>query len=475
MSGSARYQNPLITRYASKEMAHIFSADNKYMIWRKLWLALAKSQQALGVDIGDEQLQAMEKHLATIDYEQVRKIEQALKHDVMSHITAFAEQAKAAAPIIHLGATSAFVTDNSELIMMRDAGRLLFHKLLQLIGVLARSCRELKGLAVLGFTHFQPAQPTTLGKRLAMWLQDMLTDAVDLHEFLTRLPFRGAKGTVGSQASYLELLDNQPEKCRQLDTMLVDAFGFSRTFAITGQTYPRKTDYHYAAILSGVAQSLSKMAIDIRLLQHRREVMEPFGSRQVGSSAMPYKRNPMRCERLTALARFVICRTQDTAHTAANQWLERSLDDSAIRRIAIPEISLASDAIITLGYQIISGLQVNRSEISAHLSQYMPFLMAEKLMAEMVKQGFSRQEVHEKIRRASLKSEASHGQRDMMSCLLEDETIAPFAAFMESNMDVDRHVGLAPQQVERFLSQDVRPFLQAHLKENTPMQDDHGV
>ncbi|HEY0306457.1 MAG TPA: adenylosuccinate lyase, partial [Longimicrobiales bacterium] len=392
------YQNPLIERYASDEMSRIFSAATKFSTWRRLWLALAEAQQELGLPISDEALGAMRAHLDDIDLKRAGELEKRFRHDVMAHVHLFGEAAPAAKAVIHLGATSAFVTDNSELMQHEQALRLVLRRLISCISALADFAKRHRDLPTLGYTHFQPAQPTTVGKRAALWLQDFVLDVEEVEHRLNTLRFRGIRGTTGTEASFLELFDGDHAKVEELGRRVAQKMGFGQLYGVTGQTYPRKSDYAFLATLAGVAASASKYAHDLRLLQHLKEIEEPFEKEQIGSSAMAYKRNPMRAERITGLARHVIALTIDPAFTAATQWLERTLDDSANRRIAIPEAYLATDAILLLTHNVSAGLVVRPEVIRRHLEEELPFMATEAILMHAVRAGGDRQELHERIR-----------------------------------------------------------------------------
>lgn len=454
------YNNPLITRYASKEMASIFSDNFKYRTWRKLWLALAKVQKELGICISGEQICDLEKNIDNIDYEFVKQVEEKKKHDVIAHIDAYAKTAPLASGIIHYGATSAFVTDNTDLIQIRDAGRLIYEKLLMLIKQLKDKAIKYKDLPILGFTHFQVAQPTTVGKRFCLWLYDLYEDACDLEKALKDLKFRGAKGTIGSMASYFEIFSRDLKKCLELDERIAKEFGFRGSFPVTGQVYPRKTDYKISSILSQIAQSMIKMSTDIRLLQHRGEVSEPFSPDQIGSSAMPYKQNPMRSERITGLARYLISKPVDFANVSSSQWLERSLDDSAIRRIIIPEAFLTADAIISLGTGIIKGIKVNEKVIYKNLTSYMPLLISEKLIARMVADNVPRQKAHHRIRDITIPL-IEEGKIDQVpERLFNDELTGRYRDYIRQVSDPLLHTGASGHQVEEFINKSIIPLLE---------------
>ncbi|HEX2165896.1 MAG TPA: adenylosuccinate lyase, partial [Longimicrobiales bacterium] len=378
------YRNPLVERYASREMSAIFSPAFKFRTWRRLWLALAEAEQALWLEIPDSAISAMRAQLDNIDLARAAELEKRLRHDVMAHVHHFGEVAPDAKAFIHLGATSAFVTDNTELLQHRDALLLVRRRLLACIAALAAFAREHRALPTLGFTHFQPAQPTTVGKRAALWIQDLLLDLEEVDFRLTNVRFRGVRGTTGTEASFLELFNGDGSRVDELNRRIATAMGFDRLYAVTGQTYTRKTDYAYLASLAGIATSSSKFAHDIRLLQHLKEIEEPFEDEQIGSSAMAYKRNPMRTERITALARHVIALTIDPAFTAATQWLERTLDDSANRRIAIPEAYLGIDAVLLLQHNVSAGLVVRPGVIRRHLDEELPFMATETILMHAV-------------------------------------------------------------------------------------------
>ncbi len=458
------YRNPLADRYAGREMLHIFSPDFKFGTWRKLWLALAESQQSLGLPISDEQLDEMRGHLTDIDYEKVRQIEQQTRHDVMAHLHAFAELCPAAKPIMHLGATSAFVGDNTDLVQIREAGQLVVRKLASVIGQLRDFALSRRDLATLGFTHFQPAQLTTVGKRACLWLMDLVVDFEAVAEYVDRLPFRGVKGTTGTQASYLKLFDGDHEKVKALDRKVADSMGFGHLLPVTGQTYTRKLDARAGALLSGIAQSLHKLANDIRLLQHLGEVEEPFGKSQVGSSAMAYKRNPMRSERLTALARYVISLAQSPAMTAAEQWFERTLDDSANKRLSIPEAFLAIDASLNLAHDICGGLVVYPEVIARHVNDQLPFIATENILMEAVKRGGDRQRLHEAIRlhsqEAAMRMKREGAPNDLLKRIADDERFGLSTESLETLMDRGQFAGRAPRQVDEFVESTVNPLLE---------------
>ena len=456
------YTSPLGTRYASEAMRANFSDRTKFTTWRRLWIALAESSQELGLAISDEQLDELRAHAHDVDLELAAKYEKELRHDVMAHVHAWGDVCPKARPIIHLGATSCYVGDNTDLIVMRDGLRLLRGQLVGVLGAFATFAREWKDLPTLGFTHFQPAQATTVGKRSCLWIQDFLCDLDDLEYAIEQIRFRGVKGTTGTQASFLELFDGDHAKVRALDEKVTAKMGFDRTFGVTGQTYPRKLDFRVLQVLSSISQSAHKFATDLRLLANKRELEEPFGKKQIGSSAMPWKRNPMRSERICALSRFVIELLGNTAHTAANQWLERTLDDSANRRLAIAEAFLATDAVLQLTLDVSSGLIVHPAVVAKHLDAELPFLASEAVLMEAVKAGGDRQDLHERIRIHSHEAAAeikAGREPDLKDRLVGDEAFAGVLGSLDELLDGKRYVGRAPEQVEDFLTAEVEPVL----------------
>lgn len=458
------YESPLNTRYASKEMQYIFSPDKKFSTWRRLWVALAESEQELGLDITDAQIAQMKAHITDINYDVARAREKEVRHDVMSHVYAYGEQCPLAKPIIHLGATSCYVGDNTDVIIMGEAMALVKKKLVSLIGELAAFAREYKDLPTLAFTHFQPAQPTTVGKRASLWIQDLLLDLEDLDYRIEKLQLLGCKGTTGTQASFMELFDGDHEKCKALDKKIAEKMGFAACFPVTGQTYPRKLDAQVLNVLSGIAQSAYKFSNDIRLLQHLKQIEEPFEKSQIGSSAMAYKRNPMRAERIGSLARYVIIDALNPAVTAATQWFERTLDDSANKRISVPEAFLAVDAILNLYINVVDGLVVYPKVIEQQFMREIPFMATENIMMDAVKKGGDRQELHEKIRVYSMEAGRRVKQEGLDNNL--PELIAQDAAFglsaeeIRAIMKPENFVGRAPAQVEDFLAEYVEPVLE---------------
>jgi len=457
-----QYRSPLGTRYASEAMRALFSDQKKFSTWRRLWIALAESERELGLPISEAQLDELRAHVDDIDFAAAERYERELRHDVMAHVHAWGDICPTARPIVHLGATSCYVGDNTDLIILREGLALLRDQVTAVVARLTQFAREWKDLPTLGFTHFQPAQATTVGKRATLWIQDFLQDLEDLEHATTAIRFRGVKGTTGTQASFLELFDGDHEKVRELDRRVTAKMGFSRAFGVTGQTYPRKLDFRVLQVLSSIAQSAHKFATDLRLLAHRREVEEPFGAKQIGSSAMPWKRNPMRSERICALARFVIELLGNTAHTAANQWLERTLDDSANRRLVLAEAFLATDSVLNLALDVSGGLVVNPKIVQANLDAELPFLASEHLLMEAVRAGGDRQDLHEKIRvhsHAAAREVKDGRSNDLRARLAVDPAFAAVASRLDELLDGRRYVGRAPEQVEEFLAAEVDALL----------------
>ena len=460
------YESPLNSRYASKEMQYIFSPDKKFSTWRKLWIALAESEQELGLDITDEQIAEMKEHIYDINYDEAREQEKKVRHDVMAHVHAFGMQCPKAKPIIHLGATSCYVGDNTDIIIMTEALQLVKQKLVCLINELSKFAEEYKDLPTLAFTHFQPAQPTTVGKRATLWLQDLLMDLEDVDYQLSKAKLLGCKGTTGTQASFMELFAGDHAKCKKLDELIAEKMGYERSFAVSGQTYPRKLDSQILNVLSLIAQSAYKFSNDIRLLQHLKQIEEPFEKSQIGSSAMAYKRNPMRSERIGSLARYVIVDALNPAITASTQWFERTLDDSANKRISVPEAFLAVDAILSLYINVVDGLVVYDKVIYQQFMREIPFMATENIMMDAVKRGGDRQDLHEKIRRYSMEA----GSRVKVEGLDNNltELIANDPAFGMTKEEIDavlkpeNFVGRAPQQVSDFLSENVKPVIESN-------------
>ena len=459
-----RYENPLCTRYASVRMQQIFSPDYKFLTWHRLWLSLAENERALGLPVTGEQTAELRDKLEVIDYEAAERYERELRHDVMAHIRAWGEHCPKARGIIHLGATSCFVDDNGDLIAYRDALRQIRGLLLSVIGALADFALAQKDTPVLAYTHYQAAQPTTLGKRACMWLQDYMLDLERLDFELERLPFYGCKGATGTGASFLALFNGDAAKADELERRIAADMGFDRVLPITGQTYTRKLDSFLLNVLSGLAQSAAKMATDLRLMAHEKEFDEPFTEGQVGSSAMAYKRNPMRCERICSLARHVVALAQDTAMTASTQWLERTLDDSANRRISIPEAFLAADAILSLAVNVLRGCRVYPEMMARHLRDELPFLATENILMRAVSLGGDRQELHEAIREYAVdtarRMKETGCENDLAQRLLGDARFRLTEAELEELMDVRKFVGLAPEQAERYVLDTVQPVLE---------------
>jgi len=463
MTGKPVYENPLTSRYASREMRELFSPDRRYRGWRDMWIALARAEKRLGLPVTDEQIAAMEAARETIDYERVATLENEIRHDVMAHLHAFAEHCPVAKPILHLGATSCFVTDNSDLLLLRKGMDLILTSLLNVIDALAGLAERYRDLPTLGFTHFQTAQPVTVGKRASLWLYDATHDLDRLEFEIGAFRVRGVKGTTGTQASFLELFDGDETKVRELDRFVAEEMGVPDVFPVTGQTYPRKVDYAILSVLSGIGQSAHKFANDIRLLMHMDEVEEPFTKSQIGSSAMPYKRNPMRTERMTALARYLISLAENAAQTAAEQWLERTLDDSANRRISLPQAFLTADAILTLWANVARGLNVHEKVVARNLERELPFLATERILMLAVKAGGDRQIVHERIRVHALAAKTALREGAAANDLLDRLGADPAFAMVKNDLarllDPKDYVGRAPSQVDEFLAEHVRPRL----------------
>ena len=461
-----KYTSPLSSRYASKEMQFIFSADNKFRTWRRLWIALAETEQEFGLDISDEQLAELKAHAEDIDYQAAAAYEKKLRHDVMAHVHTYGDCCPHARGIIHLGATSCYVGDNTDVIIMRDALRLIRKKLVNVIAKLAGFAAEHKSLPTLAYTHFQPAQPTTVGKRACLWIQDLLLDLQEVEYRLGGLKLLGSKGTTGTQASFLELFEGDHEKVKAAEKRIAEKMGFNECFAVSGQTYSRKLDAFVLNTLAGVAESAHKFSNDIRLLQHLKEVEEPFEKNQIGSSAMAYKRNPMRSERIAALARYVMVDALNPAVTAASQWFERTLDDSANKRLSVPEAFLAVDAILELYLNIADGLVVYPKVIEKHLQAELPFMATENIMMDAVKEGGDRQELHEKIRRYSMQAgdriKREGGDNNLLELIAADPAFRTDLPKLQKLLKPANYVGRAPQQTEEFLAEEVQPVLQSY-------------
>lgn len=458
------YENPLCERYSSQRMKYLFSDDYKFSTWRKLWVALAESEKELGLDITEEQINEMRSHITDIDYEAAAKYEKDLRHDVMAHIKTFGECCPKSAGIIHLGATSSFVGDNTEIIRMREGLKEIRAMLISVISELYIFADKYKNLPCLAYTHFQSAQPTTVGKRATIWLNELLLDLSDLDHQLSSLKFFGCKGTTGTGASFMALFNNDIKKVNLLEALIAEKMGFYDSYPVSGQTYSRKIDYNILSVLCGIAQSASKFATDIRLLSHLKEIDEPFESKQVGSSAMAYKRNPMRSERICSLSRYVITDVLNPAFTASSQWLERTLDDSANRRISIPEAFLATDAILSLYINIISKMTVYPKVIEKHLNEELPFMATENILMHCVKAGGDRQALHEAIRTHSvaaakrIKSEGA--ENDLFSRILSDPIFALTKDELFNVADPKSFIGCAPEQTESFLTKYVKPVIE---------------
>ncbi len=448
------YESPLASRYASKYMLRLFSADTRYTTWRRLWVALARAEHALGLPVTGEQVRELEEHVSDIDYEEAEKREKEVRHDVMAHIYAFGKAAPGAAGIIHLGATSCYVTDNADIIIYRDALNYLRKELVGVMKKLADLALKYKDMPALGYTHYQPAQPVTVGKRAALWLQDFAADLEELDFTLGRLKMLGCRGTTGTEASFMELFGGDGTKIDRMNEMICGEFGFDGCFDVCGQTYPRKTDSSILNTLSGIAQSAYKFANDIRLLQHDRQVEEPFEDSQIGSSAMAYKRNPVRCERICSLARYIISDAANAPATASAQWLERTLDDSANRRISMPEAFLCADAVLRLVMNVAEGLKVNEKIVAKAVRDYLPFIATENLLMEAVKRGGDRQKVHEMIRRASMEATAQmkEGREpDLIHALAANPEFGMTEEEMKALLEPERFTGRCAEQVENYV------------------------
>ena len=461
-----RYVSPLSERYASKEMQYVFSPDMKFKTWRRLWIALAETEKELGLDITDEQIEELKAHQDDINYEVAKEREQVVRHDVMSHVYAYGVQCPKAKPIIHLGATSCYVGDNTDIIVMTEALKIVRKKLVNVIAQLSAFAKKYESQPTLAFTHFQPAQPTTVGKRATLWTQEFLMDLEDLEYVLGGMKLLGSKGTTGTQASFLELFDGDQETIDKIDPMIAQKMGFTACVAVSGQTYSRKTDTRVLNVLAGIAASAHKMSNDIRLLQHLKEVEEPFEKTQIGSSAMAYKRNPMRSERIASLSRYVICDALNPAITSACQWFERTLDDSANKRLSVPEGFLAIDGILDLCLNVTDGLKVYPKVIEKHMMAELPFMATENIMMDAVKAGGDRQELHEKIRELSMEAGRNVKEEGKDNNLLE--LIAADPAFnlsledLQKSMQPLRYVGRSKEQVERFVDTVVAPVLEKY-------------
>ena len=463
-----QYESPLSSRYASPYMLGLFSSDTRYRTWRRLWVSLAKAEKQLGLPITDTQIADMEAHVEDIDYECVSRREKEVRHDVMAHVYAFGQVAPSAAGIIHLGATSCYVTDNADLIFYRDGLRYLRTELLKVIANLADFAQKYKAMPTLGYTHYQPAQLVTIGKRATLWMQDFLSDLEEIDFAIANIKFLGCRGTTGTEASFMELFDADTAKIDEMNRIIAADFGFGQCFDVCGQTYPRKTDSRILNALSSIAQSCYRMANDLRLLQHDRQVEEPFEKNQIGSSAMAYKRNPMRSERICSLARYLMADAMNAPMTASVQWLERTLDDSANRRISMPEGFLCADAVLRLAQNVTDGLHVNEKIVEKTVREYLPFIATENLMMEAVKRGGDRQQIHEIIRKCSMESTAKmkNGEAcDLLTRLAAEKEFTLTADEMEQLLSPELYIGRCAEQTEAFVNK-VRPLLADISREN---------
>ena len=466
MSDTSVYENPLLSRYASRAMAENFSDDKKFRLWRKLWIALAESEKELGLNITDEQIEELKKYADDINYEDAKKFESEVRHDVMAHVKAYGKLATKAAGIIHLGATSCYVTDNAEVIIIDNALDMVLEKLVNVMDKLRAFALKYKSLPTLGFTHLQPAQLTTVGKRATLWLEDLEMDYVSLMNLKATVKLRGVKGTTGTQASFLDLFAGDSAKVRELEKKVVKKLGYDKVYGVTGQTYPRKFDYNVLCVLSQIAQSAYRFSNDIRLLQHMKEVEEPFEKHQIGSSAMAYKRNPMRSERMGSLARYVLSLPVNAAVTASTQWFERTLDDSANKRIVIAQAFLSVDAILNLYLNISENLVVYDKVIAKHIAAELPFMATENIMMECVKAGGNRQELHERIRvhsmEASRNVKVEGKENNLIDLIKADEMFAAVKDSLDGILDAKNFIGRSPEQVDEFISAEIDPILKKH-------------
>jgi len=466
------YTNPLTDRYCSKDMSYIFSPQFKFSTWRKLWVALAEGEHELGLNITEEQLDELRANVDNINFEDARKIEKEVRHDVMSHVKAYGLQCDKAKGIIHLGATSAYVGDNTDVIQMTEALKLIRVKLVNLINNLKDFSMKYKDMPALGFTHFQAAQLTTVGKRATLWTQDLIIDLEDLNFRIENMKLRGVKGTTGTQASFLNLFEGDHDKVKELDKKICEKMGYKSSYAVSGQTYTRKLDYQVASILSGIAQSMHKMTNDIRLLQSLKELEEPFEKNQIGSSAMAYKRNPMRSERIASLSKYIISESLSPALVESTQWLERTLDDSANKRLSIPQAFMATDAILEIGINVTDGLVVYENMISKRINEELPFMATENILMEAVKRGGDRQELHEVIRELSMKAayRVKHEGKDnnLIDLIIESSAFNMDKEEILSIMDPKNFIGRAPEQVEDFVRDIVEPAIE-------PFKDNIGI
>ena len=463
------YTSPLSTRYASEEMQHIFSENFKFRTWRKLWIALAKSEKELGLNITDEQIAELEAHADDINYDVAEAREKEVRHDVMSHVYAYGMQCPKAQPIIHLGATSCYVGDNTDVIILREASKIILKKAAQVVKNLSAFSEEYKALPCLAYTHLQPAQLTTVGKRATLWINELIMDINNLEYQLSDLKLLGSKGTTGTQASFLELFDGDHEKVVKLEKLIANFMGFKDCVPVSGQTYSRKVDYYFLSVLSGFAQSAYKFANDLRILQSFEEIEEPFGAKQIGSSAMPYKRNPMRSERICALARYIMCDVTNLAMTSSTQWFERTLDDSANKRLAVSEAFLALDAILNIYINVTSGLVVYDKVITRRVMEKLPFMATENIMMESVKRGGDRQELHEIIRvyshEAAAKVKLEGGQNDLIDRISNDKKIPLNKEEILSHLNPSKYIGRSVEQVSEFIENYAKPIIDKYCSE----------
>lgn len=464
------YESPLASRYASKEMLYIFSPDKKFSTWRKLWIALARAEMELGLTnedgtptITQDMIDEMESHVTDIDYEMAAEEEKKLRHDVMAHVHTFGHQCPKAAGIIHLGATSCYVGDNTDIIQMKEGLILVRNKLVQVLNALGKFAKRYKALPTLGYTHFQAAQMVTVGKRATLWMNELLMDLEEVEFRIDNLKLLGSKGTTGTQASFMELFDGDTDKIKALEQKIANEMGFSAVVPVSGQTYSRKVDAAVLSTLSGIAQSASKFATDVRLLCHMKEIEEPFEKNQIGSSAMPYKRNPMRCERICSLARYVIADATNPAVTSATQWFERTLDDSANKRISVPEAFLAIDAILNIYLNVASGLVVHEKVIAKHIQEELPFMASENIMMDAVRRGGDRQVLHEEIRKMSIEAgrvvKEEGGENNLLQLIAQNPMFGMSLEEISAHMDPSLYIGRCPQQVDEFLENCIQPVL----------------
>lgn len=469
MHDTSVYENPLLSRYASREMAENFSDDKKFRLWRRLWIALAESEKEMGLNITDEQIAEMKRYADDINYEDADAFERDVRHDVMAHVKAFGKQAKKAAGIIHLGATSCYVTDNAEIIVIDDALAIVLKKLVNVMDKLKKFALRYKSLPTLGFTHLQPAQLTTVGKRATLWLSDLEMDYFNLVHLRNSVKLRGVKGTTGTQASFLDLFDGDGGKVKELEQKVVARLGYSAVYGVTGQTYPRKFDYNVLCVLSQIAQSAYRFSNDIRLLQHMKEIEEPFEKNQIGSSAMAYKRNPMRSERMGSLARYMLSLPVNAAVTASTQWFERTLDDSANKRIVIAQAFLTVDAVLNLYLNIAENLVVYEKVIAKHIAAELPFMATENIMMECVKAGGNRQELHERIRVLSMQAARNVKEEgkdnNLVELIAKDQMFAAVHGKLDGILDAKNFIGRSPEQVEEFIAAEIEPILREHASE----------